>query len=444
VVAVSTLVVSPSGPLDGVVRIGGAKNSALKLMAASVLAGAGHVHTLRNVPDIDDVNTMSDLLRSIGCRVEWPDPTGALVLTRPDRVAADLSEPPAAGLVGAIRASTALLGPLLAREGEVRLPAPGGDDFGRGARPISMHTDALERLGAELRLESGGPGGGTVVVGRVPGGRLRGADVRLPYPSVGATENVLMAAVLAEGRTTITNAAQEPEIADLAAMLNRMGAHVLGAGSRRIEVTGVPMLRSVEHEVVPDRIEAATYLASVAAVGGEVQLAGADHRHLGVIIERLGDTGTRVAPALGGVWVQAPPGRRGRTALQTLPYPGLATDQRPMLVAALVTAEGTSYATENVQPGRFAYVPELHRMGGDIAEHGHHLAIRGVERLRGGTTVRATDIRAGAALVIAGLQADEPTRVEGAGHLERGYADLVDQLVGVGARVRVEEPAPPG
>jgi len=432
VVAVSTLVVTPLDPstgLSGEVEIGGAKNSALKLMAASLLTGGGHVHTLRNVPAIDDVDTMAELLRSVGCEVDGPGTDGRLVLTRPDRVRTDLTADGPRELVGSIRASTALLGPLLTREGEVELPTPGGDDFGRGARPITMHTDALEVLGARWEYD------GAVVRGEVPGGRLHGGDVRLPYPSVGATENVLMAAVLADGRTTISNAAQEPEIADLAAMLNRMGAHVLGAGSRRIEVTGVRTLQAAEHSVVPDRIEAATYLAAVAVAGGELRLRGADHRHLDVVVERLGDTGTRVAPDRGAVWVSAPVGRRSPTNLQTLPYPGLATDQLPMLVAALATATGTSYATENVQTGRFAYVEQLGAMGADIVVDGHHLVVRGVERLRG-ATVSATDIRAGAALVVAALRADGETRIEGAEHLERGYAGLVEQLGGIGAHIR--------
>ncbi|MBM3661336.1 MAG: UDP-N-acetylglucosamine 1-carboxyvinyltransferase [Actinobacteria bacterium] len=435
---VTSIVVEPCDPLDGCVDIGGAKNSVLKLMAATLLSGSGHVHRLVNVPAIADVGTMAELLGSIGCDVTRPATEGVVELVRPEHLATDLSASAPSRLVSRIRASTALLGPLLAREGQVTLPAPGGDDFGRGARPISMHTDALETLGATWEFTDGPSG--AVVHGEVPGGRLHGGDVRLPYPSVGATENVLMAAVLAAGRTTIINAAQEPEIADLAAMLNRMGAHILGAGSRVIEVTGVDALQPVKHAVVPDRIEAATYLAAVAVAGGEVRLRNADHRHLAVIIERLGDTGVRVAPDRGGVWVRAEPGRRQPTDLQTLPYPGLATDQLPLLVATLVTATGTSYVTENVQTGRFAYVEELRQMGASIEEHGHHLVVRGVDRLSGGQTVEATDIRAGAALVVAALGAGGPTRVEGAEHLERGYAGFVEQLRSIGADVAVLAP----
>ena len=415
--AVSRLIVRPSGPLQGEVTIGGAKNSALKLMAATLIAPGRHL--LRNVPDIADVHTMSELLESIGCSVRRRE-DDALEIVRP----AEVTPEAPAGLVARMRASTAVLGPLLASTGRVRLPLPGGDDF--GARPVDMHLGALAELGVTHEVVDG------VIEARVD--RLHGGECELDYPSVGATENILMAAVLADGETTILNAAQEPEIWDLAAFLNRMGAHVLGAGSRTITVTGVRELRAVEHVVVPDRIEAATYLAALGAAGGTITLRGADAGHLGVLIERLGSMGIRVAPEPGGLWATCE-GRPRATDLQTLPYPGLATDHLPMLVAVLAAADGTSFVTENVFTGRFGYVGELGRMGADIRVEGHHLVVRGVERLTG-AEVRALDIRAGAAMVVAGLGAAGETVIADAHHVDRGYAGLVEQLCGLGADVR--------
>ncbi len=415
--AVSRLTVRPSGPLQGEVSIGGAKNSALKLMAATLIAPGRHL--LRNVPDIADVDTMAELLGSTGCSVRRRE-DDALEIVRPERVHPEA--PPE--LVARMRASTAILGPLLASAGSVRMPLPGGDDF--GARPVDMHLEALAELGVTHVVADG------VIEATV--GTLRGARCVLDYPSVGATENVLMAAALAEGTTTIVNAAQEPEISDLAAFLNRMGAHILGAGGRTITVTGVRELRAVEHSVIPDRIEAATYLAALGAAGGTITLRGAEAGHLGVLIERLGAIGIRVAPDPDGLWATAS-GRPRATDLQTLPYPGLATDHLPMLVAVLATGAGTSFVTENVFTGRFGYVEQLRRMGADIGVEGHHLVVRGVERLQG-TEVQALDIRAGAALVVAGLGADGETVVTDAHHIDRGYARLVEQLRSLGADVR--------
>jgi UDP-N-acetylglucosamine 1-carboxyvinyltransferase len=258
--------------------------------------------------------------------------------------------------------------------------------------------------------------------------------VVLEYPSVGATETVLLASTLAEGTTTIENAAREPEVADLAAFLNRMGARVLGAGSPQIVVEGVPELRPVRHEVVPDRIEAATFLACVAVAGGEVTLQGANVDHLSAVVRKLGDMGVRVAPDAEGLWVLSK-GRLRATDVATLPYPGVATDVLPMFVAALATAEGTSFATENLFGGRFRYIGELARMGASIDVEGHHLVIDGVEWLSG-APVRAFDIRAGAALVVAGLRAEGETVIHDAHHLDRGYERLAEKLRGIGADVR--------
>jgi UDP-N-acetylglucosamine 1-carboxyvinyltransferase len=312
---------------------------------------------------------------------------------------------------------------LLARCGEARIAMPGGDDF--GSRPINLHLAGLEALGATLELEHG------TIIGRAD--RLVGARIVLEYPSVGATENLLLAATLAEGTTIIDNAAREPEIADLAAFVNRMGAKVLGAGSSTIVVEGVEELRPVSHEVIPDRIETATYLIAVAVAGGEVVLRGARDDHMVQLLRKLGEMGKRTSPESGGLCAKSN-GRLKAVNVSTLPYPGIATDYLPMLVAALSVAEGTSFATENLFGGRFRYVGELARMGAGIDVDGHHLVVRGVEWLSG-APVRAFDIRAGAALVIAGLKAEGETIINDAEHLDRGYHRLVENLTALGASV---------
>jgi UDP-N-acetylglucosamine 1-carboxyvinyltransferase len=260
-----------------------------------------------------------------------------------------------------------------------------------------------------------------------------GTRILLEFPSVGATENALMAAVLAKGTTTIDNAAREPEIADLAAFLTRMGAQILGAGSSTIEVEGVDELSAVEHTVIPDRIEAATFLAALGVAGGEITLTGARADHMDMLIAKLGEMVMRISPTVDGLWAMAP-GRLRSIDVATLPYPGVATDYKPLLVALLATADGVGIVTENLFSGRFRYVDELARMGADIRTEGHHAVVRGVERLSG-APVRAPDIRAGAALVVAGLAAEGETVVAGADHVDRGYERFVDKLAAVGAPV---------
>jgi UDP-N-acetylglucosamine 1-carboxyvinyltransferase len=418
-VVVSRLIVRPSGPLSGEVRISGAKNSALKLMAACVLAEGRYV--LRNVPDIADVETMGQLLEAMGMSVRRRDDEALEILRGPSVTPEAPYE-----LVERMRASTAVLGPLLVAMGQARVALPGGDDF--GSRPIDMHLSALEAMGAEFRLSHG--------MIEASAGRLRGTEVVLGYPSVGATENLLMAGVLAEGRTTVRNAAREPEIADRAAVLDRMGGRILGAGSATITIDGVEELRAVEHVVIPDRVETATFLAAVGVAGGEVTLRGARADHLEMLVERMGRMGLRISPEADGLWVLAP-ARPRATDVATLPYPGLATDYLPLLVAVLCVADGTSYATENVFAGRFRYVGELARMGARVRVDGHHLVIDGVETLSG-APVRAVDIRAGAAMVIAGLRAEGRTVVHDAHHVDRGYERLVDKLRSVGADISRE------
>ena len=399
----------------------GAKNSALKLMAATVLAPGRHI--LRNVPRIADVTLMAELLERMGATVSrgFDDPD-VLTIDVPD-----VMDPEAPyDLVEKMRASIVVLGPLLARFGEARVSVPGGDDFGH--RPIDMHLRGLEDLGATFTTSHG------VIEGRVE--RLLGARVLLEYPSVGATENLLLAAVTAKGTTVIDNAAREPEIADLAAFLTAMGAEVSGGGGSTITVEGVERLHPAEHTVIPDRIEAATYLAAVGMTGGSIAVEGARVDHMEMLLDRLAAMGLRVDDGGDRLWATAPEpaGRLISVDVSTLPYPGVATDYKPLLVALLSVADGVGILTENVFAGRFRYIPELVRMGADIRVEGHHAVVRGVEALSG-APVRAPDIRAGAALVVAGLAAEGETVVADAHHVARGYQDLVGNLARLGADV---------
>jgi UDP-N-acetylglucosamine 1-carboxyvinyltransferase len=409
------LVVRPAGPLHGSVRINGAKNSALKLMAATVLAPG--VSRLRNVPRISDVEWMGEVLGAIGVTVGFEG--DELVLDSGH----DIQPVATYEQVERMRASTALLGPLLARCGEAHIALPGGDDF--GARPIDLHLEGLRQMGAEFELSHG------TVHGRAQ--RLRGARVVLEYPSVGATETLMLAAVLAEGRTVIDNAAREPEITDLGSFLNRMGARVVGTGSPTIEVDGVSELHPVTHEVIPDRVEAVTFLAAVGAAGGEVELIGARWDHLNQVTRKLGDMGIRISPTPEGVWAMCRQ-RLQAISVATLPYPGIATDYLPLIVPLLAIAKGTSFATENLFRGRFRYVGELARMGARIDVDGHHMVVEGVEWLSG-APVRALDIRAGAGIVIAGLRAEGETVVFDRHHIDRGYEDLGGRLASLGADI---------
>jgi UDP-N-acetylglucosamine 1-carboxyvinyltransferase len=411
------IVVRRSGPLSGTVAVGGAKNSVLKLMAATALAEGRYV--LGNVPAIADVETMSDLLTSMGMSVTRSGPH-ELTIDRPSEI---VPEAPYE-LVERMRASIVVLGPLLARVGRARVAMPGGDDF--GSRPIDMHMKGLEQLGATFEFAHG------YIDARAD--ILSGARILLEYPSVGATENALMAAVLAKGTTVIDNAAREPEIADLASFLNRMGGRVLGAGSSTITVEGVESLSAVDHTVVPDRIEAATFLAALGVAGGEITIEGARADHMDMLIDKLGEMGMRISPTANGVWAMAP-GRLHAADVATLPYPGIATDYKPLFVVLLSLAEGVGIVTENIFSGRFRYVDELVRMGADVRTDAHHVIVRGVEQLSG-APVRAPDIRAGAALVVAGLRAEGETVVHGAEHVDRGYEGFVDKLKALGADVR--------
>lgn len=405
----------PGPPLAGSVRIGGAKNSALKLMAASLLAEGDH--TLHNVPHIADVETMCDLLCSMGV-----DTTRSGETLRIHRPAEVVPEAPYE-LVERMRASIVVLGPLLAALGRAKVSMPGGDDL--GSRPIDMHLRGLELLGATFDLAHGN------IEARAD--QLVGTRILLEFPSVGATENIVMAAVRAKGTTVIENAAREPEITDLCDFLAAMGSRIDGAGTPTIEIEGVDALRPVEHSVVPDRIEAATFLAAVGVAGGEITVEGARADHMDMLLLKLRDMGMQVTATSTGVYA-ASPGRLRSVDVSTLPYPGVATDYKPFLVVMLALADGVGIVTENLYADRFRYVAELLRMGADIRLQGHHAVVRGVERLSG-APVKASDIRAGAALVLAGLGANGETAVADAFHVERGYEDFAGKLRRLGADV---------
>jgi UDP-N-acetylglucosamine 1-carboxyvinyltransferase len=413
-------VIRPNGPLKGTVRAGGAKNSVLKLMAACLLCEGRHV--LSGVPDITDVSIMSEVLGAIGVDVQWgKDRPGELVIETP----AELVPEAPYELVEKMRASIVVLGPLLARCGQARVSMPGGDDF--GARPIDYHLDSLGRMGAEFSTSHG------YVDGTVPAGRLSGGVIGLEYPSHTATDNLIMAAVLAKGTTVIENCAREPEVADLCVFLRAMGARITGAGTSRIVVEGVESLEPADHHVVSDRVVAATFLAAAALAGGEVMVEDARIDHMTMLVGKFRQMGVEITQLPEGLCASSD-GRIENVDIATLPYPGVATDYKPFLVTMLSVGNGVGIVTENLFSGRFRYVDELRRMGADIRTEGHHAVVRGVDRLSG-ARVRATDLRAGAALVLAGLVADGETVVEDAHHVDRGYEDLVGKLCSLGANL---------
>jgi UDP-N-acetylglucosamine 1-carboxyvinyltransferase len=413
------IVVRPNGPLSGTIVLSGAKNSALKLMAACLLAEGDHV--LRNVPRIADVSIMAELLRAIGLTVAVNDHGEVHIHT-----GADISPDASEELCEPIRASIVVLGPLLTVCGRARVALPGGDQI--GPRPIDLHLKGLEALGAEFELEHG------VVVARASDG-LRGAHVMLDFPSVGATENIVMAAVLAEGTTMLDNAAREPEIQDICRFLNALGARISGIGTTTLKIEGVARetLHGAEHSVVPDRVEAATYLAAVGVAGGDLHIVDARAEHMEMVLTKLSEMGMWVNAEANGVSVKAPE-RLTAIDVSTLPYPGVATDYKPLITAMLSVSDGVGIVTENLFAGRFRYVEELLRMGANIRTHAHHAVVRGVPELSG-AKVAAHDIRGGAALVVAGLKATGETVISGAHHIDRGYDDLVGKLASVGALI---------
>ncbi len=402
-------------PLDGEITIGGAKNAALPLMAAGMLTDERLV--LTNMPKLADIATMTDLVAQHGLAVEPGQRSlsigGAITNT----------EAPY-DIVRKMRASILVLGPLLARVGEARVSLPGGCAI--GTRPVDLHLKGLEQLGAEITLEGG------YVAARAPKG-LRGATIVMPFTSVGATENLLMAASLAEGRTVLANAAREPEITDLAECLNAMGANITGMGTDRLVVEGVKRLHAATHRIVGDRIETGTYACAAVITGGDLRLRGGTLAHLGAVASVLVEAGAEISETDGALHVRRLDGLRGVDAM-TEPYPGFPTDMQAQFMAVMAVAEGAAMVTETIFENRFMHVPELNRMGARINVHGASAIIRGVSALSG-APVMATDLRASVSLVLAGLAARGDTVINRVYHLDRGYEALEGKLAACGADI---------
>ncbi|MDN6619760.1 MAG: UDP-N-acetylglucosamine 1-carboxyvinyltransferase [Corynebacterium variabile] len=401
--------------LVGSVMVDGAKNSVLKLMSAALLAEGTTV--LHNIPDISDVRYMVKVLEGLGCEAQVDG--SSVTITVPAEISwnADIDS------VRQFRASVCVLGPLTARCHHAVVALPGGDAI--GSRPLDMHQSGLEKMGAVTRIKHG------CVVAEVEA--LHGAEISLDFPSVGATENILMAAVLAEGETVLDNAAREPEIVDLCHMLKQMGARIEGEGSNTITVNGVPKLNPVEHRVVGDRIVAGTWAYAAAMTRGDITVGGIDPVHLHLVLEKLKLAGATVETYPTGFRVIQ---ERRATAVdyQTLPFPGFPTDLQPLAIALCTVSEGMSVITENIFESRFRFVDELTRMGADATIDGHHVVIRGREQLSY-APVWSSDIRAGAGLVFAGLCADGVTQVNVVHHIDRGYPGFVENLCRLGAQV---------
>ncbi|QOC90585.1 UDP-N-acetylglucosamine 1-carboxyvinyltransferase [Micromonospora craniellae] len=427
--------------LTGTVHVVGAKNSALKLMAAALLAPGRTVIT--NVPRITDIAIMGEVLRRLGCGVRFDadEPVDPMVavggVARSCSVTIDVPEQPGVeadyDLVRRLRASICVLGPLLARCGYVRVAHPGGDAI--GSRGLDMHISGLTRMGADIAGEHG------FVIASAPDG-LRGAEITLDFPSVGATENLVMAAVLAEGTTVIENAAREPEIVDICTLLQRMGALIEGEGTSTISIVGVRRLQPVRHATVGDRIVAGTWAFGAAMTRGDVTVTGLDPAFLEVALDKVVAAGGLVETRPDAFRVRMD-GRPRAVDVVTLPYPGFATDLLPMAIGLAALSDGASLITENIFDGRFMFANEMMRLGADIKTDGHHAVVRGRDRLSG-APVRATDIRAGAGLIIAGLCADGVTEVSHVHHVDRGYPDFVADLRALGIEVeRASAPEEP-
>lgn len=407
--------------LRGQVRVNGAKNATLPILAACLLTPSECV--VLDAPRLRDTAVMQQILTSLGARVDVEcagHPRRALVVRADVLNGHEVPD----HLVGEMRSSIFLMGPLLGRVGRVRISHPGGCAI--GPRPIDLHLAGLQALGASIR-ERGG-----YIEAETPG--LRGAEIHLDFPSVGATENLMMAAALAEGITLIRNAAKEPEIVDLQNFLNTLGARIRGAGTGDIRVDGVERLGGGEHAVIPDRIEAGTLLAGVGSAGGEVRLTNVIPEHLEALIAKLREAGLEIRRDPDALIARADPPLRA-TDFKTLPYPGFPTDMQPQVMAMMCTAQGISIIGETIFPNRFNHAAELRRMGADIRVEGAAAVVRGVSRLSG-AAVHATDLRSGAALILAGLGAEGTTEVYGAQHVDRGYEGFELQLQSAGADVR--------
>lgn len=414
-------IVSGGARLEGTVVVDGAKNSVLKLMAAALLAEG--TTTLTNCPQILDVPLMCKVLEGLGCEVEIDGSVVSITVPKKPQSNADFDA------VRQFRASVCVLGPLTARCGHAKVALPGGDAI--GSRPLDMHQSGLEKMGARTRIEHG------AVVAEADG--LHGASIKLDFPSVGATENILTAAVLADGETVLHNAAREPEIVDLCTMLKGMGANIEGEGSSTITIRGVEKLHPTEHKVIGDRIVAGTWAYAAVMTQGDITVGGIAPRHLHLPLEKLKSAGAEIEAYDNGFRVCM---RKRPVAVdyQTLPFPGFPTDLQPMAIGLSAIADGTTIITENVFESRFRFVDEMLRLGADAQVDGHHVVIRGQERLSS-THVWSSDIRAGAGLVLSALCADEVTTVHDVFHIDRGYPNFVENLKRLGATIeRTQEP----
>ena len=414
-------IVSGGARLEGTVVVDGAKNSVLKLMAAALLAEG--TTTLANCPKILDVPLMCKVLEGLGCEVEIDGSVVSITVPKKPQSNADCDA------FRQFRASVCVLGPLTARCGHAKVALPGGDAI--GSRPLDMHQSGLEKMGARTRIEHG------AVVAEADG--LHGASIKLDFPSVGATENILTAAVLADGETVLHNAAREPEIVDLCTMLKEMGANIEGEGSSTITIRGVEKLHPTEHKVIGDRIVAGTWAYAAVMTQGDITVGGIAPRHLHLPLEKLKSAGAEIEAYDNGFRVCM---RKRPVAVdyQTLPFPGFPTDLQPMAIGLSAIADGTTIITENVFESRFRFVDEMLRLGADAQVDGHHVVIRGQERLSS-THVWSSDIRAGAGLVLSALCADEVTTVHDVFHIDRGYPNFVENLKRLGATIeRTQEP----
>lgn len=414
-----SIVVQGGGPLKGQIQIAGAKNTCLKLMCAVLLSE--EPLTLTNVPRLSDVRTLTELLESLGCEVTMVNEGRAMMLS-----AANLTSHRAEyDIVRKLRASFNVLGPLMGRAGEAIVSLPGGCAI--GARKVDFHIAGLEAMGATVELKDG------YVHARAEGG-LKGAEITFPFPSVGATENIMCAAVLAKGTTVINNAAREPDTVALADCLIAMGADIEGAGTEKIVVRGVDRLRGATHPVITDRIELGTYMLAPAIAGGDVELIGGEKALVTSLVDKMEEAGITVTETAAGLRVQHDGGRVKAVDVTTAPFPGFPTDLQAQLMALMCTANGTARLEETLFENRFMHAPELIRMGADIDVQGGVATVTGVEKLKG-APVMATDLRASVSLILAGLAAEGETVVSRVYHLDRGYEQLVRKLQGVGANV---------
>lgn len=416
----SAIIIRGGRPLSGSLTVQGAKNSVLPILAATLLSG--EVCRIRHCPRLRDVETAMEILRHLGCRADWQG--SDLLVDAADLTRWDVPD----HLMSRMRSSVVFLGAILARCGQAEMTYPGGCEL--GARPIDLHLAALRSMGAAIQET-----GGRLACRRE---RLTGTEIVLSLPSVGATENAMLAACGAEGATVIANAAREPEIVDLQTFLQKMGAHVQGAGSSTVVVEGGAPLHGCVHTVVADRIVAATYLAAAAGTGGDIRLEGVDYRHLSAVATMLRQAGCRLTCGETSIRLQAPRRLQSAGPIRTAPYPGFPTDAQAVLMASLLRSEGATVFVENIFDSRYRHVPEMVRMGADIRLEGRVAVVCGVDRLHG-ATVRAKELRGGASLVLAGLQAEGETAVTGVEHIQRGYEDLTGELAQLGADIRQEE-----